>query len=110
MQNVPAPPDVDSVTNRGGDRTGHRKLARVGWVGIAAAVAVLVAAGAYGIKNSNAGTTDRQTNHPSKTSPQTYLDNGAAKAPGTYRMLVGADDVGAPIDADLTFYDVWEGG
>jgi hypothetical protein len=77
---------------------------------MAAAAAVLVAGGVYGVIKTNPDTTNQPANQPSTTSPQPYRDNGFSKAPGRYRMLVGVTGTGAPINADFTFYDTWQGG
>jgi hypothetical protein len=106
MQNAPAP-DVDRMISGGRARQGRRRTARFG---IAAAVAVLAAGGAYGVMKVHSGTTDTPTRPaPSQsTTPQPY-PSGSVVQPGTYRMLVGDGATGAPIHADLTFHGVWAG-
>ena len=97
-------PDVDDETI--GDRPRQRRpnLATIGLV----AAAVLIAAAVYGImtiQDETAAQTAQppSTSSPSATTPQTYKNTGPLYEPGTYRMLVGMDDSGVPIEADLTF-------
>jgi hypothetical protein len=111
MQNAPAP-DVDKLISGGKVRQRRRRMARFAQVGIAAAVAVLVAGGVYGVMRVNSGTTNQSgpTNTPATTHATTsanvppYPTHGSAILPGRYRMYVGANDAtGVPISADLTF-------
>lgn len=104
MQDAPAP-DVDRLIGGGRVRQRRRNVARVG---LSVAAAVLVAGGVYGVTRIDAGAAPDpvQPANPSEsaTSPEPYRDyDMAALEPGTYRMLVGVDDTGVAIDADLTF-------
>ena len=104
---LPEVDTLDSSKNLERDtRRGDRRRRAL----IAAAAAVLVAGGVYGVTRANSDTTNQPAHRPSTSTPQAYRDDGATKPPGRYRMLVGVDDAGAPIDADFTFYGVWEGG
>jgi hypothetical protein len=87
------------------DRDRHRRTWRT--VLSAAAAAVLVAAGVYGVTRIHSRNTEGPTHH---STVQDYRDDGRPIRPGTYRVLVGVDDAAVPIDADLTFYGVWEDG
>jgi hypothetical protein len=99
MQNAPEP-DVDRLISGGRLRQRRRNLARVG---AAAAVAVLVAGGVYGVVKASSGTDAGPAKPPSPTqSPQPYPHDAGSLQPGTYRMLVGNGVTGVAIDADLT--------
>src|SRR5262245_35726981 len=84
MQTVP-PPDVDRLIIGGRVRQRRRNLARVGWAGLAAAAAVLIAGGVYGVMRPDAGSAPSPpTTQPSqRTTPtvQTYEDNGSTIQP-----------------------------
>jgi hypothetical protein len=105
-------PEVDTLTSYDDveRRARHGYRRRSIFIAAAAAVAVLVAGGLYGVTKAHSDTTNQPVHPPSTAAAQAYLDNGATKAPGRYRMLVGVDDSGASITADFTFYDAWEGG
>ncbi|GAA1950069.1 hypothetical protein GCM10009798_06650 [Nocardioides panacihumi] len=101
-QHAPAP-DVESLIRGGRARRRRRTAARVG---VAAAVAVLVGLGAYGVARIGSGGTAEPTTPSRAATPKTYEDTGGGTlAPGTYRMLVGVDGTGAEIHADVTFDD-----
>jgi len=108
MQRAPAP-DVDRLISGGRVRRRRRSLAQVG---VAAAVgAVLVGVGVYGVTQLDSGDAAEPAQPaPTTTTPQAYI-SGEDIHPGTYRMLVGVDDVGVAIETDLTFYsDDWGSG
>jgi hypothetical protein len=110
MQNAPTAPDVDRLIIGGRVRQRRRNLARVG---VAAAAAVLVAGGVYGVVKIDSGTTVEPAPPQPTTTPQPYREDDAAKIePGTYRMLAGLDATAlALIDADITFDDAgWHSG
>ena len=100
MKTAPAP-DVDRLIIGGKVRQRRRNLARVG----VAAVAVLVAGGVYGVTRSDHGTAVGPAVKPPPTNAShTYLNNpGTTIQPGTYRMLLGKNDVGAAVHANITF-------
>jgi hypothetical protein len=112
MHNAPAP-DVNKLIRGGKIRQRRRRRARFVRGGVAAALAVLVAGGVYGVTKTDPGTTNESgptTHTPSTstptttTSPPAYPDNEPSILPGTYRMYVGANDAtGVPVNADLTF-------
>jgi hypothetical protein len=105
MRNAPAP-DVDRLIIGGKVRQRRRNRRRLG---VAAAVAVLVAWGAYGVTKVDHGTAVEPAGKPQTTTPYTYRDPGGTIQPGTYRMLVGENDAGAAIYANLTFDNTaWE--
>jgi hypothetical protein len=97
---IAPPPDMDGLIRRGRARRRRRNLARVG---VAAAVAVLVAGGVYGGARITSGTAVEPAQAPSTTAPQTYRATRTAIEPGTYRMFAGVDATGAVINADITF-------
>jgi hypothetical protein len=104
-------PEIDTVESfenleRDLRHRGHRR----GRALIAAAAVVVVAGGVYGLIKNNSDATNQPAHQPSASTPQAYRNDGFDKTPGTYRMLVGVDDTGAPINADVTFYDTWETG
>ena len=103
MQTVPRP-DVDELI-RGGRELRHRR--NRGRIGLAAAVALLVAGGAYGVDmiDSGAAREPAQPAQPSQPTPLPLpMDAGEGIVPGTaYRMLAGVGASGAAIQADLTF-------
>jgi hypothetical protein len=77
----------------------HRTLSSV----LAAAAAVLVAGGVYGVMSIDSPRPAVPPPPPPKTTPTSYLDHdGAGMEPGTYRMWVGLANNGLAIDADLT--------
>ncbi len=68
-----------------------------------AAVAVLVAWGVYGVTKVDHGTAVEPAGKPPQTNAShTYPDTGTIQ-PGTYRMLVGENDAGASVYANITF-------
>ena len=103
------PPDVDRLIIGGRQRRRHRNLSRAVVSGLAA---VLVCGGAYAVAQDRddvggSGIADQLTVTPEPPAPTAVPtlppDRGAAALrPGTFRILVGADEVGAPIAADLT--------
>ena len=97
MQSAP-PPDVGTLISGGRGRQRRRNLARVG---VAAAVAVLVAGGLYGSTKLGSGTAVEPAHAPSKAAPQAYRATSTVIDPGTYRMLVG-HTTGTSIHADIT--------
>ena len=101
------PPDVDRLIIGGKVRKRRRNRARLG---VAAAVAVLVAGGAYGVTKVDHGTAVRPVGKPPQTNAShTYEATGTTIQPGTYRMLVGENDAGAAIYANITFDDAaWQ--
>jgi hypothetical protein len=105
MQNAPAP-DVDRLISGGRNRQRRGRMARVG---VAAAIAVLVAGGVYGVTKTDPGAAFEPAQSPSTMTPQAYRADGAPVEPGTYQMLVGVDSTDAAINADLTFNDIWQG-
>lgn len=108
MQTVP-PPDVDRLIIGGKVRQRRRNVARVAWVGVTAAVAVLVAGAVYGVVKTGSGNAVGPAGSPSPTTSHAYQDNHATIQLGTYRMHVGVDDADVPIYADLTFDDRADG-
>lgn len=105
-------PEVDTLKSYEDLRreTRHNGRRRRTLIAAAAAAAVLAGGLAYGVIKAKPDTTDHPVHRPSLTTPQNYRDNGSIKQPGTYRMLVGVDDSGAPINATFRFYDIWQGG
>ena len=100
------PPDVDRLIIGGKARRRRRNWARVG---VAAAVAVLVAGGAYGVTRvGSGGTAVGPAGSPSPTLTRPDVPGRGMIQPGTYRMLVGTNDAGAAIYANITFDDTWE--
>ena len=100
MQKAPAP-DVDRLIIGGRVRRRRRNTARFG---VAAAVAVLVGGGAYGVTQIDHARGRARPRTPPPERPRTtcrHRDHNLE--PGTYRMLVGDDATGAAIAADLTF-------
>jgi hypothetical protein len=109
---TPTGPDIEGLISGGQARRRHRNITRIG---VAAAAAVLVSGGAYGVAQIDPGDAGSQpgfANEPtqpsrSPTTPPQYSDLGAnLPEPGTYRKIVGIDaSSGAPIEADMTFQD-----
>ena len=104
------PPDVEGLIRGGRTRRRRRNVRRIG-IG-AAAAAVLVGGGAYGVAHVAPGdpgtvsvppaTSVFEPSEPAAVPPSfQYLDRTAIE-PGTYRMFVGADPAGVKIEADLT--------
>ena len=108
MRNAPAP-DVDRLIIGGKVRQRRRNRTRLG---IAAAAAVLVAGGAYGVTKVDHGTAVEPAGKPPQTNAShTYPNNGTTIQPGTYRMLLGKNDVGASVHANITFDNTaWQSG
>lgn len=65
----------------------------------AAAAAVLVAAGVYGVTRAGSPTTDQPAGRPPHSLPSTTAQD--------YKMLVGDDAQGVAIYADVTLYGAW---
>ncbi len=107
-------PNVDRLIAGGRTRRRRRNLTRAGG---AALTVVLVGGGAYAVtqdRSDPAGSriANQQTPGPSEAVPTLPGDRGQSNLrPGTFRILVGADPVGAPISADLTFAGTgWSAG
>jgi hypothetical protein len=102
MQTVPRP-DVDELISGGRVRRRRRNQGRIG---VAAAVAVLLAGGAYAVTLIDPTTkaAPADTSKPSRSAgPQSLpIGGGSEIKPGTYRMLVGLGASGATLEADLT--------
>ena len=102
MRDVPQP-DLQGLISGGRVRRRRRNAARIG---IAAAVAVLVGGGAYGVTQLDSGSTgapditDEPTQPP--TTPSSMSGARLPLEPGTYRMLVGTDADGEAIQAEVT--------
>jgi hypothetical protein len=108
MLNAPAP-DLEKLIRGGRARQRRRKLTRLAQTGVAAAVAVLLAGGVYGVVKTHDQTSDHPGAPSSSTQPVPYPDGVSTIQPGRYRMLVGNDDTGAAINADLTLNGVgWQ--
>jgi hypothetical protein len=105
-------PEIDTVTSYANlDRDARRRNRhRRTPVAAAVAAAVVLAGGIYGVVKATSDSTNQPADQPSTTTPQPYRSDGFNKTPGRYRMLVGVDDTGAPINADVTFYDTWMDG
>ena len=100
VRTAPAP-DVDRLIIGGRVRQRRRDRTRLG---VAAAVAVLVAGGAYGVTQVDHGTAVEPAGKPPQTNAShTYPDTWTTIQPGTYRMLVGENDAGAAVYANITF-------
>ena len=112
------PPDVDRLIVGGRGRRRQRNLTRAVGAGLAV---VLVGGGVYaltqdrsepgGSRIADQQTATPETNAPSAV-PTLPPDPGSSGLrPGTFRILVGSDEVGAPIAADLTFTGPgWDAG
>jgi hypothetical protein len=106
MRTTPAP-DIERLVRGGQVRRRRRTVSRIA---IAAVAVVATGGAAYGIAqigSDDAGSQPRIVDHPSEGSvPETaqpWVDrNGGPATPGTYRKLVGTDDAGTTIAADLT--------
>jgi hypothetical protein len=102
MQTVPRP-DIDELIS-GGRELRHRR--NRGRVAVAAAVAVLLAGGAYGatLIDPTTKAAPADTSKPSRSAGPLSLpiSGGSDIEPGTYRMLVGVGASGAALEADLT--------
>jgi hypothetical protein len=106
MRTTPAP-DIEGLVRGGQVRRRRRTVSRIA---IAAAVVVATGGAAYGIAqlgSDDAGSQPRIVDNPSQGSvPETvepWVDtDGGPVTPGRYRKLVGNDDSGKPINADLT--------
>ena len=104
MQDAPVH-DVDRLISGGKERRRRRSLAQVGVA--AAVVAVLVGVGVYGVTQLDSGDAAELGSDPSRPRPRpprSPYNSEEEIHPGTYRMLVGVDDAGVAINADLTFY------
>ena len=109
MREIP-PPDVEGLIRGGRARRRRRNVGRIG-VG-AAAAAVLVGGGAYGVAHVDPGdpgtvsvppaTSASEPSEPAAVPPSFQNRDRTAIEPGTYRMFVGADPAGVKIEADLT--------
>jgi hypothetical protein len=109
VRDVP-PVDVERLIRGGRARRRHRTAARIG--AAAAAVAVLVGGGAYGIAHVDPGdpakdtvppaTSESEPSDPAAVPPSFQHLNGTAIEPGTYRMLAGFTPAVVKIHADLT--------
>ena len=98
MRTAPAP-DVDRLIIGGKVRQRRRNRTRLG---VAAAVAVLVAGGAYGVTKIDHGTAVEPAGKPPQTTTSlTFGNTGTTIPPGTYRILVGEND--AAVYANITF-------
>ena len=101
MRDVPQP-DLQGLISGGRARRRRRNAARIG---IAAAVAVLVGGGSYGVTQLDSESsgvpeiTDEPTQPP--TTPSSLRD-GRPPEPGTYRIFVGRDADVEVIEADVT--------
>lgn len=73
------------------------------WGTVLAAAAVVLMAVLLGWPTQGSGSVEPIKAPPSATTPQAYKNTGALIEPGPYRMVVGMDDSGVPIEADLTF-------
>jgi hypothetical protein len=111
------PPDVDRLIVGGRGRRRQRNLTRAVGAGLAV---VLIGGGAYaltqdGSEPEGARIADQQTVTPEPNEPNAVPtlppDPTGGIRPGTFRILVGSDEVGAPIAADLTFGGLgWDAG
>ncbi len=101
------PPDVDRLIIGGKVRQRRRNRTRLG---VTAAVAVLVAGGAYAVTTVDHGTAvGPATAPPQTTTFHTFGVAGTSIQPGTYRMIVGTNDAGAAIYANITFDNIgWQ--
>ena len=97
------PPDVESLISGGRVRRRRRNAARIG---TAAAVAVLVGGGAYGVTqlDSELSGAPEITKEPTKppTTPSPLSDDRPPMEPGTHRLFVGRDADVEVIEADVT--------
>ena len=104
------PPDVAGLIRGGRARRRRRNMGRIG-VG-AAAAAVLVGGGAYGVAHVDPrdpgtvsvppATSASEPSEPAAVPPSFQDGDRTEIEPGTYRMYVGADPTGVNIEADLT--------
>jgi hypothetical protein len=109
---TPTRPDIDGLIIGGQTRRRDRRTKQIG---AAAAAAVLVGSGVYGITQIDRGHVGSEpgiTHQPTQSAdsqaiPPPYADlGGGLPAPGTYRKAVGVRaSSGTPIEADLTFGD-----
>jgi hypothetical protein len=113
------PPDVDRLVMGGRQRRRHRNLARAGGAALAL---VLISGGVYAVTQQAGGIVQgsRIAGSPSATSDPTADPDAAVDLPpdgywggldaGTYRVLVGSDAAGRPLEADLTLEAGWNAG
>ena len=97
------PPDVENLISGGRARRRRRNAARIG---IAAAVAVLVGGGAYGVTqlDSQPSGAPEITEEPTKppTTPSPLSNDRPPMEPGTHRLFIGRDADVEVIEADVT--------
>jgi len=108
MREIPLP-DVEGLIRGGRAR---RRRRNVGRIGFAAAAAVLVGGGAYGVAHVDRGdpgpvtvppaTSESAPSEPAGVPPSFQHLNGNPIEPGTYRMFVVPDPAGVKIEAHLT--------
>jgi hypothetical protein len=88
----------------------RKRRRNVTWA-IGAAVAVLIGAGVYAVtqldrkdaaSSGTAPTPSGTSTSPAAAAPPTLSEEDGNLEPATYRLLVGIDSAGAPIEADLT--------
>lgn len=110
------PPDLVGMISGGRARRRRRTVARLG---AAAVVAVLMGSAAYGVARTElagwradigpAGAPAEPSE--SATTPPLPNDGGVIQSGVTYRMVVGTDATGGPIEADVTIDGVnWRPG
>ena len=79
IQNVPAP-DVDRLISGGRARQRRRTIARLFWVAIATAAALLVAAWVYGAAKNGPGTTVEPARASLQWDQQTHWSHGSGSS------------------------------
>ena len=100
MQTAPAP-DVDRLIIGGKMRQRRRNLARVGVV--AASRCSSPGARTASRRSITEPRSGRPGSHHHDDPPDLAEQRGTTIQPGTYRMLVGENDAGAAIYANITF-------